>query len=181
MAYRNMKQRYQEDAVPQLIKELKLDNIMQVPRLEKVTLNMGVGEALNDRKSVEAACKELSLIGCQQAVITHTRKSVASFKIRVGFPIGCKVTLRDQKMYNFLERLIGIAFPRSRDFRGISKKSFDGQGNYNLGIGEHIIFPEIDLDAISKIRGLDIAITTTAANKEQGYSLLKALGFPFDT
>ena len=153
---------------------------MAVPKITKVTLNMGLGpDAVNDRKVIDTAIEDLRLISGQQPVKTLVRKSVASFKIRDGYPIGCKVTLRGERMYDFLDRLLNIAIPRERDFRGLSVKSFDGQGNYTIGIKEHIIFPEIDYDKVQKIRGMDISITTSARNDEEGLSLLKELNFPF--
>ena len=153
---------------------------MAVPKITKVTLNMGLGpDAVNDRKVIDTAIEDLRLISGQQPVKTLVRKSVASFKIRDGYPIGCKVTLRGERMYDFLDRLLNIAIPRERDFRGLSVKSFDGQGNYTMGIKEHIIFPEIDYDKVQKIRGMDISITTSARNDEEGLSLLKELNFPF--
>jgi large subunit ribosomal protein L5 len=153
---------------------------MAVPKITKVTLNMGLGpDAVNDRKVIDTAIEDLRLISGQQPVKTLVRKSVASFKIRDGYPIGCKVTLRGERMYDFLDRLLNIAIPRERDFRGLSIKSFDGQGNYTMGIKEHIIFPEIDYDKVQKIRGMDISITTSARNDEEGLSLLKELNFPF--
>ena len=148
---------------------------MQVPRLTKITLNMGVGEAIGDKKTLESAVSDMTLISGQKPVITKARKSIAGFKVREGWPIGVKVTLRASRMYDFLERLIGIAIPRIRDFRGISAKQFDGRGNFSMGVSEQIIFPEIDYDKIDKLRGLDIAITTTATNDDEGRALLKAL------
>ena len=170
---------YQEKVVSALRKELGLKNPMQVPRLSKITLNMGVGEAIQDKKLIQAAQEQLTSIAGQHAVITNARKSIAGFKIREGWPIGCKVTLRGARMYEFLERLLCIALPCVRDFRGLNPRSFDGRGNYSLGVKEHIIFPEINMDKIDKIRGLDITISTTAGSNEEGYALLKAMGFPF--
>ena len=160
------------------MKELNLTNVMQVPRLTKITLNMGVGEAIGDKKTLESAVSDMTLISGQKPVITKARKSIAGFKVREGWPIGVKVTLRAARMYDFLERLIGIAIPRIRDFRGISAKQFDGRGNFSMGVSEQIIFPEIDYDKIDKLRGLDIAITTTATNDDEGRALLKAFNFP---
>ena len=160
------------------MKELNLTNVMQVPRLTKITLNMGVGEAIGDKKTLESAVSDMTLISGQKPVITIARKSIAGFKVREGWPIGVKVTLRASRMYDFLERLIGIAIPRIRDFRGISAKQFDGRGNFSMGVSEQIIFPEIDYDKIDKLRGLDIAITTTATNDDEGRALLKAFNFP---
>jgi large subunit ribosomal protein L5 len=154
-------------------------NIMQVPRITKVTINMGVGEAIGDKKVIENALADMEKIAGQKPVTTIARKSVASFKVRDGYPIGCKVTLRKERMYEFLDRLISIAIPRIRDFRGVSAKSFDGRGNYNLGIKEQIIFPEIDYEKIDVIRGMDISIATTASNDEDGRALLAAFNFPF--
>ncbi len=170
---------YSKTIVKKLMKELSYDNVMQVPRITKITLNMGVGEAVNDKKVVDHAVADLTRIAGQKPVITRTRKSVAGFKIREGWPIGCKVTLRKLRMYEFLERLLYIAIPRIRDFRGLSRKSFDGQGNYSLGIKEQIVFPEIQYDKIDVLRGLDITITTTAKTNEEGLALLSAFHFPF--
>ena len=164
--------------MPQLMERLGVKNPMAVPRFVKVTINMGVGEALADRKVLENAMGDLARITGQKAVPTKARVSVASFKVREGFPIGCKVTLRRERMYEFLDRLINIAIPRIRDFRGFSARAFDGQGNYNIGIREQIIFPEINYDQIDAVRGMDIAITTTAENDEAGRALLEAFGFP---
>ena len=152
---------------------------MAVPKLTKVVINMGVGEALTDKKHLESAVNDLELIAGQKAVITKAKKSVASFKLREGWPVGCKVTLRGNRMYDFIERLVNVAIPRERDFRGLNPKSFDGQGNYSMGIKEQIIFPEINYDNIDKIRGMDICINTSAANKEDAKALLEVLNFPF--
>jgi large subunit ribosomal protein L5 len=152
---------------------------MEVPRITKITINMGVGEALGDKKALENALADLEKIAGQKPVVTKARKSIAGFKVREGWPIGCKVTLRRERMYEFLERLISISIPRIRDFRGMSSKSFDGRGNYAMGVNEQIIFPEIDYDKVDKLRGLDIAITTTARTDEEGRALLKAFNFPF--
>lgn len=170
---------YRDTVVAQMMEKFGYDNIMQVPRLEKITVNMGLGEAIGDKKVIEKAVSDMAKVTGQQPVVTKARKSVASFKIRDGYPIGAKVTLRRDRMYEFLDRLVAIALPRVRDFRGIPRKSFDGQGNYNLGIKEQIIFPEINYDQIDAIRGMDIAITTTARNDEEGLALLEAFGFPF--
>ncbi len=170
---------YKETVIPQLREQLQLTNVMQVPRISKITLNMGVGEAIADRKVVEKAMDDLELIAAQKPVMRRARKSVAAFKLRLGMPIGCKVTLRGERMYEFLDRLISIAIPRIRDFRGLSVKSFDGRGNFSMGIQEQITFPEIDYDHIDSIRGMDITITTTAVNDEQGQALLGAFNFPF--
>jgi len=169
---------YKTTVVPQLMERLGVKNPMAVPRFVKVTVNMGVGEALADRKVLENAMNDLARITGQKAVPTKARVSVASFKVREGFPIGCKVTLRRERMYEFLDRLINIAIPRIRDFRGFSARAFDGQGNYNIGIREQIIFPEINYDQIDAVRGMDIAITTTARNDEEGRALLEAFNFP---
>ena len=174
----NLKEIYNNEIAPKLMKELSLTNVMQVPRLTKITLNMGVGEAIGDKKTLESAVSDMTLISGQKPVITKARKSIAGFKVREGWPIGVKVTLRASRMYDFLERLIGIAIPRIRDFRGISAKQFDGRGNFSMGVSEQIIFPEIDYDKIDKLRGLDIAITTTATNDDEGRALLKAFNFP---
>jgi len=152
---------------------------MQVPRIEKITINMGVGEAVADKKVMDHAVSDMQKIAGQKPVVTLARKSIAGFKIRDDYPVGCKVTLRREKMYEFMDRLVTIALPRVRDFRGINGKSFDGRGNYSMGIKEQIVFPEIDYDKIDKLRGLDITITTTAANDDQGRALLRAFGFPF--
>jgi len=177
-----IKKTFLEEAIPNLLKELNLKSSMAVPKITKVTLNMGLGpDAMNDRKVLDGAMEELKLISGQQPIKTLARKSVASFKLREGFPIGCKVTLRGERMYEFLDRLLGIAIPRERDFRGLDPRSFDGKGNYSIGIKEHIIFPEIDYDKVQKIRGLDISITTSAETDEAGLKLLSALKFPFKT
>jgi large subunit ribosomal protein L5 len=174
-----LKQQYTETIRPQLMAEFGYPNAMAVPRLVKVTLNMGVGEAVADRKIMDAAVADLAAISGQRPLICNARKSEAAFKIREGYPVGCKVTLRRDRMYEFLERLIGIAIPRMRDFRGLNPRSFDGRGNYSMGMTEQIVFPEIDYDKIDRIRGLDIAITTTAKTNEEGLALLKAFNFPF--
>lgn len=174
----DLKKVYDEEIRPRLKEELGLDNVMEIPRITKITLNMGVGESIADRKLLDAAVSDMELIAGQKPVVTKARKSIAGFKVREEFPIGCKVTLRRARMYEFLDRLINIAIPRTRDFRGISPKSFDGRGNFAMGITEQIVFPEIDYDKIDKIRGMDIAITTTATNDEHGRALLKAFNFP---
>jgi len=174
----NLKEKYVNEIVPELIKELGYGNVMQVPKVEKITLNMGVGESVTDKKAIEKAQADLESITGQRSLTTKAKKSVAIYKIREGFPIGCKVTLRKSRMYDFLDRLVNIALPRIRDFRGLNKKSFDGNGNYSIGIKEQIIFPEIDYDNIDKIRGLDITITTTAKTDEEALALLKAFNFP---
>jgi len=173
-----LKTRYREEIAPQLKEELKLDNVMEVPRITKITLNMGVGEALGDKKVLENAVNDMQLISGQKPVVTRARKSIAGFKVRDGWPIGCKVTLRSERMYEFLERLISIAIPRIRDFRGISPKSFDGRGNFAMGVSEQIIFPEIDYDRVDALRGMDITITTTARTDDEGRALLRAFNFP---
>jgi len=176
-----LKQRYNEELREQLKEEFELSSIMQVPTIAKITLNMGVGEAKTDAKVLDAAMDELTIIAGQRAQLRRARKSVAQFKIREGMPIGTRVTLRGDRMWEFLDRLISIALPRIRDFRGLSPDSFDGRGNYSLGIREQIIFPEIDYDSIKEIRGLDVAITTTASNDEQAEALLRGLGMPLAT
>ena len=174
-----LKELYHAELAHKLKEELGLDNVMAVPRITKITLNMGVGEALGDKKILEHAVSNLEQIAGQKVVVTRARKSIAGFKVREGWPIGCKVTLRSERMYEFLDRLISISIPRIRDFRGMSPKSFDGRGNYSMGVTEQIIFPEIDYDKIDTIRGLDIAIATTAKTDEQGRALLAAFNFPF--
>lgn len=174
-----LKAHYDEALKARLQEELGLKNVMEIPKITKITLNMGVGGASQDKKLLDGAVKDLEAIAGQKAVITHARTSIAGFKIREGWPIGCKVTLRGERMYDFLERLIAIAIPRIRDFRGFSPKSFDGRGNYSLGIREQIMFPEIEFDKIDRLRGLDITITTDARTDEEGRALLKAFGFPF--
>ena len=173
-----LQQHYREKVAPELMKQFGYTSPMQVPRLSKITLNMGVSEAVADKKVMEHAVSDLSKIAGQKPVITKARKSIAGFKIRAGWPIGCKVTLRSDRMYEFLERLISVAIPRIRDFRGISPKSFDGQGNFAMGVTEQIIFPEIDYDKVDSIRGLDITITTSARTNDEGRALLRAFNFP---
>ena len=169
---------YKTEIAPKLKEELGLENVMEIPRITKITLNMGVGEALADKKVLENAVADMMLISGQKPVITRARKSIAGFKVRQGWPIGCKVTLRRERMYEFLERLITIAIPRIRDFRGISPKAFDGQGNFAMGVSEQIIFPEIDYDKVDTLRGLDITITTSARTDDEGRALLRAFNFP---
>lgn len=169
---------YKNTVIKQLMQKFGYKSVMQAPKVTKITLNMGVGEALADKKVLENAREDLTKISGQKAIVTKARKSIAGFKIREGYPIGCKVTLRGKRMYEFLERLISIAIPRVRDFRGFSAKGFDGRGNYSLGIKEQIVFPEIDYDKIDTLRGLDIAITTTAKTDEEGRALLSAFDFP---
>lgn len=174
-----LEQHYRENVVPALQQQFSYKSAMEIPRLTKITLNMGIGEASLDKKIVEAAVNDLSLIAGQKPVVTVAKKAIAGFKIREGMPIGCKVTLRRDKMYEFLDRLVNFAIPRIRDFRGLSPKGFDGQGNYNMGITEQIAFPEIDYDKIDKLRGLNISFTTTAGTPEEGRALLSAFQFPF--
>ena len=174
-----LQEQYQNTIVPALKEKLGLDNVMEVPRITKITLNMGVGEAIADKKVMDSAVADMTAIAGQKPVVTKARKSVAGFKVREGFPIGCKVTLRRERMYEFLDRLIAIAIPRIRDFRGMSAKSFDRQGNYSMGVQEQIIFPEIDYDKVDAVRGMDITITTTARNADEGRALLEAFNFPF--
>jgi large subunit ribosomal protein L5 len=170
---------YKETVVPQMMERFGYSNVMQVPRLTKITLNMGVGEAVGNKKILENAVGDLAKITGQKPIVTNSRVSVASFKIRDGWPIGCKVTLRRAQMFEFLDRLINVSLPRVRDFRGQSGRSFDGRGNYNMGVKEQIIFPEIDFDAVDAIRGMDIAITTTAKTDAEAKALLEAFSFPF--
>jgi large subunit ribosomal protein L5 len=174
-----LKERYERDVRPQLIETFGYSSPMQAPKVEKITLNMGVSDAKTDSKALDAAVQQMALIAGQQPIQTLARKSIAGFKLREGMPIGCKVTLRGEHMYEFLDRLTTVALPRIRDFRGISPKSFDGRGNYSLGIREQIIFPEIDYDKVDQVRGLDITITTTAATDDEARELLRALGMPF--
>jgi large subunit ribosomal protein L5 len=170
---------YKETVVPQLMEKFSYGNIMQVPKITKICLNMGVGEAVGDKKVMGRAVGDMTAIAGQKPVVRLARKSVASFKIRDGWPVGCKVTLRRERMYEFLDRLVSIAIPRVRDFRGLNRKSFDGRGNYSMGVKEQIMFPEIDYDQIDVIRGMDITITTTARNDEEALALLQAFNFPF--
>ncbi|HZD88304.1 MAG TPA: 50S ribosomal protein L5 [Gaiellaceae bacterium] len=174
-----LKERYEGEIRPRLKEELGLDSVMQVPRVEKITLNMGVGEAKTEAKALDSAIEELTTIAGQRAQVRRARKSIAQFKVREGMPVGARVTLRGARMYEFLDRLVAIALPRIRDFRGLSPRSFDGRGNYSLGIREQIIFPEINYDDIQQVRGLDVTITTSAENDEHGLALLQALGLPF--
>jgi large subunit ribosomal protein L5 len=174
-----LKDRYDNELRPRLKDELGVKSIMQVPRIAKITLNMGVGEAKNDAKQLDAAIEELTIIAGQRAQVRRARKSVAQFKIREGMPIGAKVTLRGARMYEFLDRLISIALPRIRDFRGLNPQSFDGRGNYSMGVREHIIFPEINYDDVKEVRGLDVTITTTAETDDHARALLQAMGLPF--
>lgn len=174
-----LRELYKNEVVPALTEQFGFGNPMRIPKITKVVLNMGVGEALTDKKVLENAANDLTQISGQKVVITKAKKSIAGFKVREGWPVGCKVTLRGERMYDFLDRLVGIAIPRIRDFRGLSPKSFDGRGNYAMGVSEQIIFPEIDYDKIDKLRGLDITITTTARNDDEGRALLTAMRFPF--
>lgn len=174
-----LKQYYQEKVVPQLIEKFKYDNVMQVPKLEKIVLNMGLGEAIQNIKILDSAVEELQVISGQRPVITRAKKSIAAFKLRTGMPIGCMVTLRRERMYDFFNKLVNVALPRVRDFRGISAKAMDGNGNYSLGVKEQLIFPEIDYDKIDKIKGLNVAIVTTAKTDEEGRELLRLMGMPF--
>ena len=174
-----LKEFYYNDCVPALKEEFGYTNIMQVPKLEKIVLNMGLGEAVQNPKLVEGAAQELTRIAGQKAVVTNAKKSIAGFKLREGMPIGCRVTLRGEKMYDFFSKLVNVALPRVRDFRGVSPKAFDGRGNYSLGVKEQIIFPEIDYDKIDKIKGLNISIVTSAPSNAEGQSLLKLMGMPF--
>ncbi|ROR94825.1 LSU ribosomal protein L5P [Sinobacterium caligoides] len=175
----NLQEIYKSELMAKLQEELNLKNVMEVPRITKITLNMGVGEALGDKKVLEHAVGDLEKIVGQKVVVTKARKSIAGFKVREDWPIGCKVTLRGERMYEFLDRLIAIAIPRIRDFRGLNPKSFDGRGNYAMGVTEQIIFPEIEYDKIDALRGLDIAITTSARTDDEGRALLRAFNFPF--
>jgi len=174
-----LKKKYQEEVIPALMEQFQYSSVMEVPKLVKISLNQGVGAATQDKKLVDSAAEELSLISGQKAVVTRARKSISNFKLREGMPIGTRVTLRSERMYEFLDRLISVALPRVRDFRGISDKSFDGRGNYSMGITEHIIFPEIDIDKVSRISGLDVTFVTTAKTDAEALALLKGLGLPF--
>ncbi|MDX2135942.1 MAG: 50S ribosomal protein L5 [Saprospiraceae bacterium] len=180
MAYiPRLKTKYREQVAPSLMEQFQYKSIMQVPRLEKITINQGIGEATGDKKLVETAAQELTTITGQRAVTTRARLSVSNFKLREGMPIGVRVTLRGDRMYEFLDRFINVALPRVRDFRGINDKSFDGRGNYTMGITEHIIFPEIDIDKVNKIMGMDISFVTTAKTDAEAFALLKEMGMPF--
>ena len=174
-----LKELYEKEMIPQLIKEFSYKNIMEVPKIEKIVINMGLGEAIQNVKILDSAAAEMTSIAGQKPVITKARKSIASFKLREGMPIGCMVTLRKSKMYEFLDRLVNVALPRVRDFKGVSPKGFDGRGNYSLGIKEQLIFPEIDYDKVDKIKGMNITVVTTAKTDEEGRALLKLLGMPF--
>ncbi|SBT18384.1 50S ribosomal protein L5 [Marinomonas gallaica] len=174
-----LKQVYKDQVVAQLTEQFSYNNVMEVPKITKITLNMGVGEAIADKKLLENAVNDLTALSGQKVVVTKARKSVAGFKIRDGYPIGCKVTLRGERMWDFFDRLVDVAIPRIRDFRGLNPKSFDGRGNYSMGVKEQIIFPEIDYDKVDRVRGMDITITTTARTDEEGRALLAAFSFPF--
>ena len=174
-----LKQVYKDQVVAKLTEEFSYKNVMEVPKITKITLNMGVGEAIADKKLLEHAVNDLEALSGQKVVVTKARKSVAGFKIRDGYPIGCKVTLRGERMWDFFDRLVDVAIPRIRDFRGLNPKSFDGRGNYSMGVKEQIIFPEIDYDKVDRVRGMDITITTTARTVEEGRALLAAFSFPF--
>ncbi len=175
----HLEEKYKTEVIPELMERFGYKNIMQVPKIEKVVLNMGLGEAIQNAKILDSAVEELGLIAGQRPVITRAKKSIAAFKLRAGMPIGVMVTLRGRKMYDFLTKLINIAIPRIRDFRGISRKAFDGRGNYTLGIKEHIIFPEIDYDKIDKIKGFNVTVVTSAGTDEEGRTLLELMGMPF--
>jgi large subunit ribosomal protein L5 len=174
-----LKELYEKEMIPQLTKEFSYKNVMEVPKLEKIVINMGLGEAIQNIKILDSAAAELMSIAGQKPVITKARKSIASFKLREGMPIGCMVTLRKGKMYEFLDRLVNVALPRVRDFKGVSPKGFDGRGNYSLGVKEQLIFPEINYDKVDKIKGMNITVVTTAKTDEEGRALLKLLGMPF--
>jgi large subunit ribosomal protein L5 len=174
-----LKERYRTEVVPQMMKKFNYKNVMQVPKLEKIVINMGLGEAIQNPKVLESAVADLALITGQRPVITKARKSIAAFKLRKGMKIGCKVTLRGDRMYDFFEKLVNVVLPRVRDFRGVSPRSFDGRGNYSLGLREQVVFPEIDYDKIDKIRGMDITVVTTAKTDEEARALLSLLGMPF--
>lgn len=174
-----LKEKYQEEVVPSLVEKFNYKSVMEVPGIEKIVINMGVGDAVQNAKALDSAVEELTLISGQKPVITRAKKSIAGFRLREGMPIGAKVTLRGTRMYEFLQKLIGVALPRVRDFRGISKKAFDGRGNYTLGIKEQLIFPEIDYDKVNKVRGMDIVIVTTSNTDEEARELLAQLGMPF--
>lgn len=174
-----LKQKYQEEITPSLMKKFNYNSVMQVPKIEKIVINMGVGDAVQNAKALDSAVEELSLISGQKPLITRAKKSIAGFRLREGMPIGAKVTLRGERMYDFLQKLIAVSLPRVRDFRGVSKNSFDGRGNYTLGIKEQLIFPEIDYDKVNKVRGLDIVIVTTANTDEEAKALLTEFGMPF--
>ena len=173
-----LKELYEKEIVPKLIEEFGYKNVMEVPKITKITLNMGVGEAAQDRKAMDGALSDMTAVSGQKPIVNNARKSVAGFKIREGWPIGCKVTLRNRRMYEFLDRLVAVAIPRMRDFRGLNPKSFDGRGNYSMGLREQIVFPEVDFDKVDKLRGMDITITTTAKTDDEARALLRAFNFP---
>ncbi|MFS8630689.1 MAG: 50S ribosomal protein L5 [Bacillales bacterium] len=174
-----MKEKYEKEIIPALMKKFNYKSVMQVPKIEKIVINMGIGDAVQNPKALDSAVEELSLISGQRPIITRAKKSIAGFRLRAGMPIGCKVTLRGDRMYHFFDKLISVALPRVRDFRGLSKKSFDGRGNYTLGVREQLIFPEIDYDKVNKVRGMDIVIVTTAKTDEEARELLTLFGMPF--
>lgn len=174
-----LKEKYQKEVVPNLKSRFAYQNVMQIPEIKKIVINMGVGDATADAKAIDAALSDLTTIAGQKPVVTKAKKSIAAFKVRAGMPIGCKVTLRGERMYQFLDKLFNIALPRIRDFRGVSPKSFDGRGNYTLGVHDQLIFPEINYDKVDKIRGMDIVMVTSAQNDEEAYELLKLMGMPF--
>ncbi|HHZ19416.1 MAG TPA: 50S ribosomal protein L5 [Firmicutes bacterium] len=174
-----LREKYNQEIIPALKSRFGYKNVMQIPKLEKIVINMGVGEATADAKAIDAAVNDLTQIAGQQPVVTRAKKSIAAFKVRTGMPVGCKVTLRGERMYEFMDKLINLALPRIRDFRGVSPKAFDGRGNYTLGIREQLIFPEINYDKVDKIRGMDIVIVTTAKTDEEAYELLKLFGMPY--
>ncbi|MGM8216175.1 50S ribosomal protein L5 [Bacillaceae bacterium W0354] len=175
----DLKKRYQEEIVPSLVEKFNYDSVMQAPKIEKVVVNMGVGDAVQNSKALDNAVEELTLISGQKPTVTRAKKSIAGFRLREGMPIGAKVTLRGDRMYDFLQKLISVSLPRVRDFRGVSSKAFDGRGNYTLGVKEQLIFPEVDYDKVNKVRGMDIVIVTTADTDEEAFELLKQLGMPF--
>ena len=174
-----LKQKYQDEITSSLMNKFNYDSVMEVPKIEKIVINMGVGDAVQNSKALDSAVEELALISGQKPLVTRAKKSIAGFRLREGMPIGAKVTLRGERMYEFLQKLVAVSLPRVRDFRGISKKAFDGRGNYTLGVKEQLIFPEINYDKVSKVRGMDIVIVTTAKTNEQAYDLLSELGVPF--
>ncbi len=174
-----LKEKYTQDVIPGLKSKFGYNNVMQIPQIKKVVINMGVGEATSDAKAIDAAVNDLTTIAGQKPVVTKAKKSIAAFKVRAGAPIGCMVTLRGKRMYHFLDKLFNVSLPRIRDFRGVSPKAFDGRGNYTLGVREQLIFPEINIDKVDKVRGMDIVIVTSAKNDEEAYELLKLMGMPF--
>lgn len=174
-----LQEKYKNEVVPALVKEFEFTSVMQAPKLDKIVINMGLGDGVTNSKALDKAVEELTQLAGQKPVVTKAKKSIAGFRLREGMPIGAKVTLRGERMYEFLDKLVSIALPRVRDFQGVSKNAFDGRGNYTLGVREQLIFPEIDFDKVSKVRGMDIVIVTTAQNDEEGFELLKQLGMPF--